>query len=174
MATLSACSILFAPRDSIKSPLKLRARLRKECRSQYWSLIIMLNPILFKPAPNWQVFSAFGGALLVTHLSGARVQQRAPSDGHFRYPDGNDRGDGSTSGGTDATTGRSPIPTPPPPPEAIPNSTKNTTPPPQFKPHAKHSSADTAGTVTGAAGPPHRYLRGQGCRSFQSATGISL
>ena len=138
----------------------------------------MAKPQFYRPPPTWQIWAAFGGALVIMSISvvlaGIHPEEPPPAD-VSQIPEAVSAILETEPAPPEPTPPpeEPDVPPPPPPPEAVPEfREERPTPPPQFKPHAKDTAADSPGQFR-RCGPVIDF-RGQGCRSFQSATGISL
>ena len=116
----------------------------------------MPGPLLYKPAPKWQVLSAFGGAVLVHGIAVGLAFHKEPPP-----PDLSDLPTATIEATLDQPPADEPTPPPedipepeaPPPPEIQPEFHEEQTPPPQQKkPVAKVPIK--APQVTGPPKPP--------------------
>src|SRR5215468_3734394 len=96
----------------------------------------MAGPLLFKPAPKWQVLSAFGGALLVHGIAVAlALHKEQPPIDTSDIPTATIEATLDQPPADEPTPPPEEIPIPevPPPPEIQPEFHEEQTPPPQKK-----------------------------------------
>src|SRR6476469_10455592 len=109
------------------------------------------GPLLFKPAPKWQVLSALGGALLVHGIAVALAFHKEPPPADEPTPPPEDI----------------PVPEAPPPPEIQPEFHEEQTPPPQKD--KKKAQPIKAPQVVGPPKPPGMMTASQAKASAISA-----
>src|SRR5438270_9873023 len=81
MATSFAYSRSYARRVSTRSPSKSRARREQEClppEARVRKTMAGPGPLLYRPAPKWQLIAAFGGAIAVHGIAVAIAFHKEP------------------------------------------------------------------------------------------------
>lgn len=118
----------------------------------------MAKPQFYRPPPTWQMWAAFGGALVIMSISvvlaGIHPEEPPPVD-VSQIPEAVSAILETEPAPPEPTPPpeEPDVPPPPPPPEAVPEfREERPTPPPQFKPHAKTQQPIRRDSA-GAAGP---------------------
>src|SRR5205823_13755367 len=125
--TSFACSISCAPKVFIRSLSKSRARRRRACLPLDPPAVPKTmagpGPLLYRPAPKWQVIAAFGGAIAVHGIAVAIAFHKEPPPADYS--------DVPTAT-LDAPRDQPPEDIPTPPPDDIPIPDQH--PPPVIQP----------------------------------------
>ncbi|MDQ2867429.1 MAG: energy transducer TonB [Verrucomicrobiota bacterium] len=132
----------------------------------------MAGPILYRPSPKWQVFAAFGGAILIHALAVLAATHKAPPPEDLsNIPEATVEATLESPPPEEAPTPPPediPMPVPPPPPDVQPEFHEEVTPPPnQNKPAT--IKPIKAPQVTGPPRPPGMMSASQGKANAISA-----